>query len=64
MLRTRSVEEKTAVTRAFADEVVPLLAAGSVKPVIDSVYPLEQIREAHARLESNETFGKVVLRVR
>jgi len=40
---------------------VPLLASGSVQPVIDSVFPLEQIQDAHRRLESNETFGKVVL---
>jgi NADPH:quinone reductase-like Zn-dependent oxidoreductase len=40
---------------------VPLLARGAARPVIDRVYPFEQIRAAHARLESDETFGKVVL---
>jgi putative PIG3 family NAD(P)H quinone oxidoreductase len=61
VLRARSLEEKIAITAAFAREVVPLLAAGSIQPVIDSVYPIEQIQNAHRRLESNETFGKVVL---
>jgi NADPH:quinone reductase len=61
VLRARPLDEKIAVTTAFAEEVGPLLAIESVKPVIDSVFPLEQIQDAHRRLESNETFGKVVL---
>lgn len=61
VLRARSLEEKIALTGAFAREVVPLLAQGTIQPVIDSVFPLEQIQDAHRRLESNETFGKVVL---
>jgi NADPH:quinone reductase-like Zn-dependent oxidoreductase len=40
-----------------------LLARGTVRPVIDSVYDLDEIRAAHTRLESNETFGKIVLSV-
>ena len=61
VLRARSLEEKISITNAFSREVVPLLAAGTIEPVIDSVFPLEQIQNAHRRLESNETFGKVVL---
>jgi NADPH:quinone reductase len=61
VLRARSLEEKITITAAFAQEVVPLLAQGTIQPVIDSVFPLEQIQDAHRRLESNETFGKVVL---
>jgi len=61
VLRARSLEEKIAITNAFSREVVPLLAAGTIHPVIDSVFPIEQIQDAHRRLESNETFGKVVL---
>jgi putative PIG3 family NAD(P)H quinone oxidoreductase len=63
VLRARTLEEKIAITTAFSREVVPLLAAGTVAPVIDSVYPLEEIQDAHRRLESNETFGKVVLTI-
>ena len=63
VLRARSLEEKIAITGAFAREVVPLLEKGSIQPVIDSVYPLEKIQYAHRRLESNETFGKVVLTI-
>lgn len=61
VLRARSFEEKARATRLFARHVVPLLADGVVRPVTDKVYRLEEIREAHQRLESNESFGKVVL---
>ena len=61
VMRARPLEEKIANTHAFAKEVVPLLASGTIQPVIDSVFPLEQIQDAHRRLESNQTFGKVVL---
>lgn len=44
-------------------EVMNLVFRGALKPVIDTVYPLEQAREAHARLESGEQFGKLVLTV-
>ena len=63
VMRARSLEEKIAITHSFAAEVVPLLAAGTIQPVIDSVFLLEQIQDAHRRLESNETFGKVALTV-
>ena len=63
VLRARSLPEKIEITNSFAAEVVPLLAKGAIKPVIDSVFPLEQVQDAHRRLESNETFGKVVLTI-
>lgn len=63
VLRSRTLAEKIAATRAFARDVVPLIERGKVRAVRDSVYPLDQVREAHRRMEGNETFGKVVLRV-
>lgn len=63
VLRARALPEKIAITNAFAEEVLPLLATGTVQPVIDSIFPLENIQDAHRRLESNETFGKVVLTI-
>ncbi|TME02011.1 MAG: NAD(P)H-quinone oxidoreductase [Chloroflexi bacterium] len=62
-LRTRTLEEKLAVTRRFATSVLPLLASGKVRPIIDRVYPLEQIGEAHRVMGENLNFGKLVLRV-
>ncbi len=61
VLRARGAEEKAKATRLFAEHVVPLLADGTVRPVIDRVYKLEEVRDAHARMESNESFGKIVL---
>jgi NADPH2:quinone reductase len=63
VMRARSLEEKIATTNAFAEEVVPLLAHETIQPVIDSVFQLDEIQDAHRRLESNETFGKVVLTI-
>src|SRR5215469_11507325 len=62
-LRTRTLEEKLAVTRRFATGVLPLLAKGKVKPVIDQVYLLEDIAEAHKAMGENRNFGKLVVRV-
>lgn len=63
VLRPRRTEEKAAVTDAFAQDVLPLLESGAMVGNVDSVFPLEDIREAHLRMESNETFGKVVITV-
>ena len=62
-LRTRSLEEKATATRLFAQHVVPLLAIGAVRPVIDRVFKMEEVRPAHERIESNDSFGKVVLMI-
>lgn len=63
VLRARSLDEKIAVTAAFAQDILPLLEAGMVHPVVDRAYPLADAAEAHRRLESNATFGKLVLTV-
>ncbi len=61
-LRARPLEEKIAATRRFADQVVPWLARGLVRPVVDSVFAFDDARDAQARMESNEVFGKVILK--
>jgi putative PIG3 family NAD(P)H quinone oxidoreductase len=61
VLRARPIEEKILATAAFAREVLPWLAAGVVRATVDSVFPLAAIGEAHRRLESNTTVGKVVV---
>jgi NADPH2:quinone reductase len=63
VLRARSLEEKIRATRLFASEVVPLLAGGVLRPTIDSRFPLAEIADAHRRLESNQSTGKVVLEI-
>ncbi|HEX5433906.1 MAG TPA: zinc-binding dehydrogenase, partial [Candidatus Angelobacter sp.] len=63
VLRARSLEEKIRATQAFASEVVPLLARGVLRPVIDSTFALKDIADAHRRLESNQSTGKVVIKI-
>jgi putative PIG3 family NAD(P)H quinone oxidoreductase len=60
-LRGRSIEEKAEATRLFASSVLPLVSRGAIRPVIDRVYPANEIRDAHERMESNASLGKIVL---
>lgn len=62
-MRGRSREDKAAIARRFRDDVLPLLATGAVRPVIDRVYPLDEVRAAHERMEANLNIGKIILRL-
>ncbi len=62
-LRARPLEEKIAATRRFAAQVVPWLARGTVRPVVDSTFAFEDVHAAQSRMESNQVFGKVILRL-
>src|SRR5215468_10014433 len=62
-LRARSVADKGAIARGVELHVLPLLAAGRVKPVIDSTFPLREAADAHARMETSAHIGKIVLTV-
>ena len=61
VLRSRPVEEKIALAREFSDSVLPLLASGRIGPIVDEVYLFEEVAKAHARMEENDSFGKLVL---
>jgi len=60
-LRARSIADKAAIARAIEAKVLPLIAAGRVKPVIDSTFPLREAAAAQTRLESSLHIGKIVL---
>ena len=62
-LRARPIEEKIAVTRQFAAEMLPHAAAGAMSPVIDSRFALADAPAAHERMEANLNAGKIVLDV-
>ena len=62
-LRARPIEEKIAVTRRFAAEMLPHVAAGTMAPVIDSRFALAEAPAAHERMEANLNAGKIVLDV-
>lgn len=61
VLRGRSTAEKGEATCKFADEVIPLFESGVIKPNLDRVFPVRDVIVAYKYLESNESFGKVVL---
>ena len=61
MLRSRSVEEKADATARFASDLSAGFESGTLSAVVDTVFPLEAIAEAHRRMESNATFGKIVI---
>ncbi|WP_314146704.1 NAD(P)H-quinone oxidoreductase [uncultured Leifsonia sp.] len=61
-LRARPLAERTAIIAAVREHVWPLLAEGRIRPVIDSVFPLEDAEQAHRRMESSAHLGKILLR--
>ena len=63
LLRSRSLEEKATATRAFEKSVLPHLASGRIRTVVDKVFPLAEAAQAHRLMEANANFGKIVLTV-
>lgn len=63
VLRSRPLAEKIRAAEVLERHVLPLVAAGRVRPVIDRVFPLVEAGAAHAHVASNTTFGKVLLEV-
>ncbi|KAM8809978.1 quinone oxidoreductase PIG3 [Eudromia elegans] len=66
LLRSRDKEYKERLVQAFSKAVLPHLGGGScprLRPLVDSVYPLHRIAEAHAAMEENRNTGKIVIEV-
>ena len=66
MMRTRGQEERVPLVREFAERMLPLFDhridhAAPLRPVLERTYPMHELPEAHRAVESNETFGKVVM---
>ena len=55
--------EKAVIAESLWEKVWPLLEHGRCRPIIDSVFPLEDADKAHARMESSAHFGKIVLKI-
>ncbi len=62
-LRARPLEEKILAGRVLEENIVPLIESGKLKPSIDKVFPLAEAGEAHAYMESDGNFGKIILKV-
>ena len=63
-LRGRPAEQKADICRHVAAEVWPLLADGTIRPTPLTTYALDEVVDAHRALESGDTVGKIVLRLR
>ena len=61
VLRARPVEEKAALAREFENEVLPGFADGSLRPVVDGIFSVDEAADAHRRMEANRNFGKIML---
>jgi len=61
--RTRTMSERINIARKVMTDILPLLATGRLKPVIDRIFPLDQAVDAHKYMSSNIQFGKIVLSV-
>jgi tumor protein p53-inducible protein 3 len=64
VLRSRSLAEKIEIKERFVDRFWSHLEAGTIQPVIDRVYPISKVNDAHARMASNQNIGKIGLQVR
>lgn len=62
-LRPRDNAFKAAIAAALEEKVWPLIEAGTIRPLIDSTFPLEQVADAHRRMESSGHIGKIMLTV-
>ena len=62
-LRAQPIPKKTEIMNDLNENIWPLLESGDIKPIIDTVIPIEEVDKAHELMESNQTFGKVILKV-
>ncbi|XP_044146736.1 quinone oxidoreductase PIG3 [Bufo gargarizans] len=66
LLRSRSGKYKAELVKAFTEQALPHFAPGGpihLRPIVDSVYPLQKIADAHQRMEDNKNTGKIVLQI-
>lgn len=62
-LRARPLDERTAIIAEVQRVVMPLFASGDVRPIIDTVYPLDRVADAHRRMETSAHIGKLLLAI-
>ena len=63
VLRSRTVAEKAEIIEEFTKRVLPEFAARTIVPLIETVFPLDRVAEAHRMMEEDRHFGKIVLQV-
>lgn len=60
-MRSRSIDEKIHIAKELKQQVWEMLQKGEIKPIINKVYRLEQVTDAHNHMESGDLFGKIIL---
>lgn len=60
-MRSRTIEEKTLIAKQLKEQVWEMLQEGKIKPIINKVYPLSRVKEAHEHMESGDLIGKIIL---
>lgn len=63
LLTPRSDAYKAALTTEFAERALPLFAEGKIRPIVDTIFSLDDIQQAHEHMEANKNIGKIIIRV-
>lgn len=63
LLTPRSDAYKAQLTNEFIDNVLPYFEKGLIKPIIDIVFPLDEVAKAHKYMEENKNSGKIILKI-
>ncbi len=62
-LRAQTFSQKSVMVKEILTHIFPLLENGKIKPMIDSIYPLEQVEQAHAHMQGGQHMGKIILKM-
>ena len=62
-LRAQTFAQKAVMVEEIKEHVYPHLNSGKIKPMIDSIHPLEQVEQAHGHMQSGQHMGKIILKM-
>ena len=62
-LRAQTFAQKTVMVEEIMEHIFPHLESGDIKPIIDSIYPLDQVEQAHGHMEGGQHMGKIILKM-
>jgi len=63
IMRRQSIAAKRKISQRFQARWLPQLINGAIKPIIDTVFPLTRIKEAHRYMEADRHFGKIIVNI-
>jgi len=62
-LRAQTFAQKAVMVTEIMEHIYPHLQSGKIKPIIDSIYPLDQVEQAHGHMQSGQHMGKIILKI-